>query len=434
MGSRSGTNDLHGTAFEYIRLDTPGFQSDAKNYFAAPGTPLASLHQNQYGGSVGGPVFKNPLFYFMDYQGTRESIPTTQSQQVPTLAERAGNFAGVQGAAVGNDPHTGLPFVNQTVPTNELDPVTQYFLGANCSGCALTNHYFVPHHLKSSPTICIMSTLPARTSKCVDWETRECDYTLSAHDSFFGRVSLQDLTAYSPGGLPNSGGTSEVQNSRNYAVSYTHIFSPDFLNEIHFGYGGFYSANSPQALGTNYTTMSGILGYTQESAEYPGFPTISVSNYTITNGNDFAPLINPTHMYELTDLFTLDKGKHALTIGFDMRHYHLSSTNSAHSRGNFTFSATTYSGNGFVNFLEGPRQRPASRRFPSEYLLGVTEFSFPLFVQDDWKIAKKLTLNIGLRYDLSAAPVQDYQDRTVGSIWPQINGRYPITRTIFPTW
>jgi hypothetical protein len=86
MSSRTGTNALHGTAFEFIRLDTPGFQSDAKNYFAAPGTPLASLHQNQFGGSLGGPIFKNRLFYFLDYQGTRESIPTTQRHQEPTLA------------------------------------------------------------------------------------------------------------------------------------------------------------------------------------------------------------------------------------------------------------------------------------------------------------------------------------------------------------
>jgi hypothetical protein len=407
MSSRTGTNAVHGTAFEFIRLDTPGFQSDAKNYFAAPGTPLASLHQNQFGGSVGGPVMKNRLFYFLDYQGTRQSVPITQSSQVPTLAERGGNFAGVLGATVGNDPNTGMPFVDQTVPTGELDPVAQYFLGPNCASCTSTAHYFVP--LPNQPDNLHFVYSPA-TSLNIDQGNARIDYTLGQNDTFFGRISLQDLVAHSPGATPVSGGTSEVQNTRNYAFGYTHTFSPSLLNELHLGYGGFYSANSPQGLGTNYTTMSGILGYDQESAEYPGFPSIGVSNYSITNGNDYAPLINPTHMYELSDLLTWNKGKHSLTIGFDMRHYHLTSTNSAHSRGNFSFNANTYSGNGFVNFLEG-LPTSASRDFPRS-LFGVKMVNIPIFIQDDWKIRNNLTLNIGLRYDLAEAPVQDFNQNS----------------------
>lgn len=403
MSSRSGTNQIHGTAFEFIRLDTPGFQSDAKNFFAAPGTPLASLRQNQFGGSLDGPILKNRLFYFLAYQGTRQSIPTTQSTQVPDMAERAGNFVGVQGAPVGDDPYTGQPFVNQTVPASELDPVAQYFLGPNCTACTLTNHYFVP--LPNQPDNLHYVFSPAATLN-VDQGDARIDYALGKADSLFGRFSLQDLTAYSPGPQPNTGATSEVENTRNYAVGYTHTFSSNLLNQFRFGYGGFYSANSPQGLGTNYTTMSGILGYAQESAQYPGFPTINVSNYTITDGNDYAPLINPTHMYQFTDMVIWNKGKHTLTMGFDSRHYHLSSTNSAHSRGNFTFNATAYSGNGFVNFLEG-LPTTAYRDFPRN-IFGETIFSFPLFIQDDWRATNNLTINLGLRYDLSAAPVQDY--------------------------
>jgi hypothetical protein len=407
MSSRSGTNALHGTAFEFIRLDTPGFQSDAKNYFAAPGTPLASLHQNQFGGSLGGPILKNKLFFFLAYQGTRESIPTTQSHQEPTLAERGGNFAGVQGATPGNDPNTGAPFVNQTVPSGELNPVSQFFLGPNCSTCSLTNKYFVP--LPNQPDNLHYVFSPASTLN-IDQGNARADYSLGKNDTFFGRVSFQDLAAYSPGATPVSGGTSEIQNTRNYAFGYTHTFSPNVLNELHLGYGGFYSANSPQGLGTNYTSMSGILGYAQESAQYPGFPTIGVSNYTITNGNDYAPLINPTHMYEVSDMITWNKGKHSISIGFDMRHYHFTSTNSAHSRGNFSFNANTYSGNGFVNFLEG-LPTSASRDFPRN-LFGAKELNFPIFIQDDWKLRDNLTLNIGLRYDLSAAPVQDFNQNS----------------------
>ena len=407
MSSRSGTNHIHGTAFDFIRLDTPGFQSDAKNYFAAPGTPLASLHQNQFGGSLGGPLMKNRLFYFLDYQGTRESTPSTQSSEVPTLAERGGNFAGVLGAKVGNDPYTGKPFVNQTVPSGELDPVAQYFLGPNCAACTLTNKYFVP--LPNQPDNLHFVYSPASVLN-IDQGNARVDYTLGQHDTLFGRISLQDLRASNPGGLPNSGGSTEIQNTRNYAFGYTHTFTPNVLNVIHFGYGGFYSADSAQGLGTNYTAMSGILGYAQESAEYPGFPTIGVSNYAIVSGGDYLPLVNPTHMYEVSDLLTWNKGKHSITAGFDMRHYHLTSTNSAHSRGNFTFNANTYSGNGFVNFLQGLPAN-AYRDFPRN-IFGEKILNFPIFIQDDWKVRDNLTLNIGLRYDLSAAPVQDFDQNS----------------------
>jgi hypothetical protein len=402
MSSRSGSNQIHGTAFDFIRLDTPGFQSDAKNYFAAPGTPLASLHQNQFGGSLGGPILKNRLFYFLDYQGTRQSFPTTDSSEVPTLAERAGAFAGVQGPPAGNDPYTGNPFVNQTVPGNELDPVAQYYLGQNCSACTSTNQYFVP--LPNQPDNLHYVYSPASPLNIDQGNTR-IDYTLDTNNTFFGRLSFQGLTAYSPGALPTSGGSTEAEQTRNYAFGYTHTFTPKLLNDFSLGYGGFNRTNSPQGLGTNYTTSSGILGFEQESAEYPGIPTISVSNYSITNGVDFSPKVQDTRMYELNDMLIWNKGRHSLTLGVQLRHYHLTSTNGAHARGNFTFASTSYSGNAFVNFLEG-LPTSALRDFPRN-LFGTEELSLPLFIEDNWNVTDRLTLNLGLRYDLSAAPVQD---------------------------
>ena len=236
MSSRTGTNALHGTAFEFIRLDTPGFQSDAKNYFAAPGTPLASVHQNQFGGSLGGPIFKNHLFYFLDYQGTRESIPTTQSHQEPTLAERGGNFAGVRAAAVGNDPNTGLPFVNQTVPAAELDPVAQYFLGPNCSTCTLTNKYYVP--LPNQPDNLHYIFSPASTLNVDQVIPPESITRYGNNDTFFGRISLQDLLAYSPGPTPGTWGLPlKFRALGNYAFRSYPYFFPNVLNELHLGYG-----------------------------------------------------------------------------------------------------------------------------------------------------------------------------------------------------
>lgn len=391
MGTKSGTNDLHGTGFEFIRLNTPGFQTDAKNFFAAPNTPLASLRQNQFGGSLGGPVLKSRLFFFLNYEGTRQQIPTTKSQLVPDTATRGGDLTNVLGATPAHDPYTGLPFPGNKIPSNELDAAAQFFL----------NPDILP--LPNQPDGRTFVYSPAQTLD-VDQGNVRIDYQIGSNDQLFGRFSITDSDMKNPGGIPVAGGTTATVNTKNAAVSYAHIFSPKLFNEVHFGLGRLYFANTPQGLGTNYTTQAGILGFDETSKLYPGFPTIFPGDYGVLWGNIFAPLINPTETYQLSDLVTWNKGKHALTMGFDMRHFHLSSTNAAFSRGMFFFNGQ-YTGNGFADFLTG---NPSSglRDFPRN-TFGETDFSFPLFVQDDWRVSDNLTLNLGLRYDLAAAPVQD---------------------------
>jgi hypothetical protein len=398
MSTRSGTNQIHGTVFEFLRNNA----FDALPYFAAKGTSTAPLHRNQFGAAVGGPILRNRLFYFLNYNGVRLNQPEEKNQIVPSAALRSGNLNGLIGPPA-HDPFTLAPFPSNQIPTGELDAAAQYFL----------NPAIIP--LPNQPDGVHFIYGPSATSNTDQGDIR-IDYQMSPKDSFFGRFSINDNLAISPGGLPAFGGTTNTINTKNIGVGYTHIFTPNLLNNLRLGYGHLLYENSPQGLGTNYTTQAGILGFDQTSKVFPGYPYLSLGNYASVNGNPYSPLINPTTTWELSDIVSWIKGRHSLSMGVDARRFHLTSTNSAYSRGYFTFSGG-FTGNQFADFLTG-FPNFGLRDFPRN-TFGERDFGIPLFIQDDWKVTSKLTLNLGLRYDLALAPVQDlaqnsYFDITTG--------------------
>jgi hypothetical protein len=394
VGTRSGTNEIHGTVFEFLRNDA----LDAKNYFAVGKAPL---RRNQFGASFGGPILKNRLFYFLNYEGTRLDNPETFTSLVPTAAQRNGDLSALVTPTVPIlNPLTHLPFPNNQIPKSQLDGAAQYFLN------------YVPLPNTSAG---LFSYNSGATQK-VDQGNVRVDYQLSPKDSFFARYSIQDAATFTPGAVPENGALSLTINTRNEGYSYTHVFSPALLNQLRLGYAHLYYANSPQGLGTNYTVQSGILGFNQTSLVYPGFPEFDVGSYvggTLVNGNLYAPLINPTTTWELSDIVSWTKGRHTLNMGVDIRRFHLTSTNSAFSRGHFAFNGQ-YTNNALADFLLGYPDL-GYRDFPRN-LFGERVFNYPVFVQDDWKVKSNLTLNLGLRYDLASADKQDFAQNSVFNI------------------
>ncbi len=385
IGSRSGGNQIHGTVFEFLRNDA----LDAVNYFSVGKPPL---RRNQFGASVGGPIIKNHLFYFLNYEGTRLDNPVTSTVLVPTQAERSGNLSDlVTPAKPIINPLTNTPFPGNQIPKSQLDGVAQFMLN------------YVPTPNLSGGLFSYNSA----DTRNVDQGNVRIDYQVSSKDSLFARYSLNDISIVSPGPVPQNGGLTVTVNTRNQGYSYTRIFSPNLLNQARFGYAHLYFANSPQGLGTNYTTQAGILGFNQTSSLYPGFPQFDVGSYvggTLVSGNLYAPLINPTTTFELSDTLSWNKGKHSFTMGVDVRRFHLTSTNAAFSRGRFSFNGQ-YSGNALADFLLGyPDQ--GYRDYPRD-IFGERVLNYPVFFQDDWKVSANLTLNLGLRYDLASANKQD---------------------------
>ncbi len=218
--------------------------------------------------------------------------------RVPSQALRSGDLSSRAKQII--DPATGAAFPNNQIPTNCIDPIANYFL------------QFVP--IPNTPGGTFVWN--ASGTRDFDQGNGRLDYLIDSNDTLSLRYSGNFAIRSSPGSLPTSGGTAQTINSQNSGVGYTHIFSPSFLNELRLGYVRLYYANNPQGLGTNHTLESGIKGFEQTSLNFPGFPSIGVSTYTsFTNGVGFAPIINPTNTYQLTDTASLTKGRHNLRFG-----------------------------------------------------------------------------------------------------------------------
>lgn len=384
--TKAGTNEFHGSLFEFLRND----QLDARNFFALS-KPVNK--QNQFGGTVGGPVKlpgifdgKNSTFFFYGFEGLRTRRGLTRNTLVPGQAFRSGDFSAL-GIAI-RDPLTGQPFPGNRIPDNRISNTSKFLLG------------FVP--LPNNPT----GTLQYAASSVSDYDQHSIRVDRRiGKGNLYVRYSINDQSRVNPGVLPTSGTVDQETRTQNAAVSYSHVFTPTLLNEVRLGYGRLFNANSPQGLGNNVTVQAGIRGFDQTSVNFPGFPNINVTGFGgLINGVAFAPIVNPTNTWHLTDNLTLIRGRHNTRMGVDVRRFHLSSTNAAFSRGSFSYSGV-YSGNGFADFLLG---YPSSgiRDFPRNHF-GLTDNQYHFYVQDDFKIAPRLTLFLGLRYEFNTLPRAD---------------------------
>jgi hypothetical protein len=373
---KGGTNELHGTVYEFLRND----KLDARNTFLPS---KAAYRQNQFGAAGGGPIVKDHTFLFLNYEGTRIRQGRASNPVVPTDAFRNGDFSSLSTTI--RDPTTQLPLVGNRIPASLIDPATKYFL------------QFIP-----VPTTAL-GTAPfaAPFSSNVDQANARFDQRFSARNSLFVRQTYTRRNDYNPGTYPLNGGFTQDNRTHNAVASDTHIFSPSVINEVRLGYTRFYNANINQGLGTNYTVQSGIHGFEQTSLNFPGFPQLSISGFQGIAGNAFQPLINPSNMYEIVDNLSWIKGAHTFKFGIDLRDYRFTSTNSANSRGSFSFTGA-YTGNAFADFLTG-YPFSGARDFPRNQF-GEYDRRYHFYIQDDWKVSPHLTLNLGLRYEQNRPP------------------------------
>jgi hypothetical protein len=407
---KSGTNQFHGVLWEFLRNS----ELDARNFFDISKAPYK---QNQFGGTLGGPILRNRTFFFVNYEGTRIVQGLTSNAVVPSAAQRNGDFS-ASSAPVRN-PLTGQAFPRNIIPSSLLNPSTSYFL------------QFIP--LPNTPTGTFQYGAPFNSN--VDQGNVRVDHRFSDSDSLFGRYSVNNIDNLNPGAFPQVGGTTVGIRTHNAVLDEVHIFRPTIINELRLGYARMYSANAPQGLGTNYTEKAGISGFEETSLNFPGFPSLSISGLgngssALINGNPYAPLINPSNMYQIVDGLSWIRGAHTIKFGIDFRRYEFTSTNSANSRGAFNFTGV-YSGNPTADFLLG-YPNSGTRDFPRN-LFGEDQYNYGYYVQDDYKVSSRLTLNLGLRYEYNPAFTElqnqsalfDYQAGHL--VVSQYNGSYNLT-------
>jgi hypothetical protein len=472
--TKSGTNELHASAYEFLRND----QLDARGYFDPT---RGSLKRNQFGGTIGMPFVKNKLFFFGDYQGTREVAGVSSGiVPVPSMLERGGDFSDL--ATTGYSSFTGSvrsgnsPTNFAQVLSNRLGyPVAPgepyWFNGCTTTntttGCVFpgANGPFIPQAAWSPVALKTLQFIPqpTGTSQGQPFFSSASEKSNLRDEKFGIKVDLNTgyggtLSAYYhfddanflnpyPAFTSNVPGFAAVTPSRaqQIGVSYTSIVNPSTVNELHLNYTRFaFLKNKPVGgLGdiTNFGFVKGGLGVIPSNLKYEGVASIGLNNTGTAFGLPDGVTGQYNNTYQITDSFTKVTGPHTLKFGGDVRYIQVNERNTYTPNGWFTFSGGE-TGNDFADYLLGA---PDFFNQTSLQLLDSRTKYFGLYAQDTFKATPELTINYGLRWDTSQ-PFYDTKNRIQtfvpgkqSKIYPdapegfEFPGDVGVPRTLAPT-
>jgi outer membrane receptor protein involved in Fe transport len=370
--TRGGTNQVHGAAWEFVRNS----DFNARNFFAAS---VSQLAQNQFGAAAGGPILKDKLFIFGSYEGLRIRQGSLATGAFPlTAAERVGNFSGQKAV---NDPANGNPFPNNQIPTSRFDPVAQNLLNKpdlmplpNAAGGSLIQTYAQPQNN--------------------DQGMMRVDYNLGSRHLITGRYNQNYATQISiAGNVPSYETIFNWARVQSITVSDTYTATPSLVNEFRLGYNRFspeyqvQNGFSLHDLGGNFPVLNGV----------PIPPNIVIPGRVTLGSSSSINAQLENEDYQLKDILNWNHGKHSIKGGFEVFRKRYLNRSYFQTMGvfNFTGAITT---NAIADFLLG---KPATENvaFPLTEQGGVQD-SFNEFIQDDWRVTPRLTLNLGLRYEL----------------------------------
>lgn len=417
VSTKSGTNKYHGDIYEYFRNN----YLDARDWFLLPGTAQGPLRYNQYGASVGGPVLHNKLFFFGNYEEFRYLTSSVFLGSVPAVDERKGDFSKLVTCAVNSsgdtvvkqvpiyDPNTTTPsgksFIRTQFPGNiinrPLDPVAVAYQNAI---------YPLPNTTSSDPCQALTNTNNYQTTKANHRSMREAvgriDYQISNRQSAFVRYAYYHH--FTDNGNAYSFLTAEPVAYRNDSTTnqgllleHTFIFTPSLINEFRVGFTRTYFPYVFSSYGQNWPAKLGFPSNVPATV----LPEISGNGLpAVTGQTGLRVSTNP----EVTDVVTLLRGHHSIRFGGDWMLPRSNYSQGATPSGVFSFSSaltnlpssTAGTGNAYASFLLGAVN---SATLPVYTMSGYWQWAAAGFVQDDWKVTPRLTINAGLRYDFQAA-------------------------------
>jgi hypothetical protein len=411
--TKSGTNQFHGALFEFIRNSA----LDANNYFNS-GNPIPPFKQNQFGGTIGGPIIRDKTFFFGDYQGTRIREGLTELSTVPLPAWATGDFSSLADPAgsptifdpatttVVNGVVTRQPFPNNQIPSDRFDPVAvklfSMFPQPNVPGAGDANNFLYS---------------PSLANDLDGFDTRIDDRVFGS-DSLFFRFSFNNAKLVNPGALPPPLYDGSYQTGTNVTLvrtgvlGYTHIFDPRTINEFRTAY--LYNNSALRAFNTDVNGASelGLPGIPFVPGN-GGLPTFGVAGMSGFGGSMYSPTIEVQNEYLLMDTLTLVRGAHVLKVGMEARpRVDFSFLQPIGPRGIFSFSGQftnnpnnpNNTGAGAADFLLGVETSAEITSFVKDYFQEPTYYAF---VQDDYKATKSLTINAGLRYEFVSNPIEE---------------------------
>lgn len=448
LTTKSGTNDFHGSAFEFLRNEA----LNARNLFAPataanPKKPV--FRRNQFGFVLGGPIIKDKTFFFGDYQGTRQQIARVRTSTVPTLAQRDGNFSSSLGALLFLQPNGSTSTTVTASPVNVVDTNGNTIQARAGQIFRPSDHRAYAGNLIPTSTFDpiaaeLLKRYPNPTSSGAannftrigteDTDQDQCDARLdhrfSGRDQLYGRFSFaRDVTSPVTPLLEGSGnitsGVTGLTDTRaqSFAGNYVHVFNSRALNELRFGY-------TRRSIDRAATALDAP---PSQSLQLPGIPTNgafenTLPTFSIAGLQQLGPSANTasdfrTDVTQIFDAVALQRARHSIKFGFDFRWERLDVIQPPSPTGNFSFNSlftnsqaiptigsalSSFTGNALASFLLGQVQTFSIDI--QEKVLRPRASTKEFFVQDDFKASSRVTINAGLRYTLNI-PSTDADDQ-----------------------
>jgi len=412
--TKSGTNRVHGDVYEFLR----NTDLDANNFFlnGAEGvvTPRPTYNRNQFGGTLGGPIMKDRAWFFISYQGTRETNGTSLTNSLSTMFLPA--FLGPQRDAA------SLVALSKCYGLGGLfDPITAY----DALNAKINGQYMIPsapgvtttgNCSPGAPTTPVLETIPSNSTYKEDQFNTNLDFKLNDKNRFFGkffyannRTNQALYDTFGDGNPLQAPGwpTEEDVTQRLLSVGISSVISNHLLNEVRFGWSTIYGPGKP-----SQPVSSSDLGISSPlSSLFPGMPTLSFLNMFTLGPSPLATNYAATNTYSGSDMMTWTKGRHTLKFGGEYKRQELDAPYFDVFPSGEVFYLGLLTGNPFADFLGGLAGASVIGSGTNSLHNRANDFS--AFFQDDWKVTPRLTLNLGLRYDYFG-PTTETQGHFVG--------------------
>lgn len=426
---KSGTNGVHGAVYNFLQNEVLNANQWESN---RAGKGRGNFQQNQYGAAVGGPLIKDRTFWFADYQGTRirstggavPGIGNTLIRTIPHPEFRNGNFSRLLTGrvlgqdALGRDVVEGAiydilttrvvngqtvrdPFPGNIIPTNRFDAAAKKLIdlypnpNQNINDRVASNNYLV---------------VTSGLADVDQWDVR-IDHKLSDKDSLFGSISWSTEDKFQNPPFPNAldsagfAGETEQNLSRNAMLSWTRVWSPRVITETRMAFSRLVTSRTQANSDKDLSKEFGIGGLSTFTDLNGGLPLIDPEGYSTVGGSEWLPTLEYSNVWDFIQNISISKGSHAVKFGYEYRPIGFPFFQVPSPRGTFRFQRnrtqhpqfTGGTGDGIAGWLLG---YPGNSRITTANFISSEKVSHAFYVQDDWKINPKLTLNIGMRYEL----------------------------------